>query len=60
MKGGHPAAQPSMIEDRGLRGARVLERVIDGERRGTLKGHRKPAVSFLSHLTATAFRATQS
>ena len=25
------AAQPSMIEDRGLRGARVLERVIDGE-----------------------------
>jgi hypothetical protein len=27
----HAAAQPSMIEDRPQGGARVLERVIDGE-----------------------------
>jgi hypothetical protein len=49
----HAAAQPSMIEDRGLRGARVPEHVIDGE--NGVVPCRAPQARLFSQFPATRF-----
>jgi hypothetical protein len=54
----YAAAQPSMIEDRGLRGARVPEHVIDGE--NGVVPCRAPQARFVSQISGDAISAMLS
>jgi hypothetical protein len=54
----HAAAQPSMIEDRGLRGARVPEHVIDGE--NGVVPCRAPQARLFSQISGAAISAPLS